>query len=130
MTHLTRLAGSWSAALGAAPLPSSGLGAWTLLAFSAYGQPGGRSQGWQADAGGGGISGGGWLLLGAYAAIWLVAFGLIAWSLIRQSRMNARIDQLAAELSAAAERAEATPGAAPGAEGEQGAGPKSPKDEA
>jgi hypothetical protein len=75
-----------------------------LLALAPPGA-GERSQGWQADAGGGGISGGGLLLLAAYGAIWLVAFGLIAMSLLRQSRMNVRIDHLSAELAAAGERA-------------------------
>jgi hypothetical protein len=76
----------------------------TLVAWAPPGA-GERSPGWQADAGGGGISGGGLLLLAAYAAIWLVAFGLIALALLRQNRMNVRIDHLTGELAAAGERA-------------------------
>jgi len=112
------------AALGVAPLRWSGLAAPALLAVSAHGPPGERSQGWQADAGGGGISGGGLLLLAAYAAIWLVAFGLIALSLVRQSRMNARIDHLAAELSAATDRPPAGSKGSSEAEAEEGSAPR------
>jgi CcmD family protein len=124
MTLLPRFPSAFFASLGALPLPLSGLGTDTLLAFAAHGPPGERSQGWQADAGGGGISGGGLLLMAAYAAIWLVAFGLIALSLLRQSRMNARLDHLAAELSAAGERAAAGPEVSPKAEVEDDAAPK------
>ena len=95
-----------------------------LLGLAAYGPPGERIQGWQPDAGGGGIGGGGLLLLAAYAAIWLVAFGLIALSLLRQSRMDARIDHLAAELTAAGERAAARRKASPEVEADLGSAAK------
>ena len=127
MKLLPRVPSAFFASLGALPLPLSGLGTGTLLAFAAHGPPGERSQGWQADAGGGGISGGGLLLLAAYAAIWLVAFGLLALSLLRQNRMNARIDHLAAELSAAGERVAARPEVAPEADAEADPASNPPK---
>ena len=92
--------------LGSVGLGRAGSAAAPLLAFAAVGPPDALAkEGWKADAGGGGISGGGLLLLAAYAAIWLVAFGLIAMSLRRQSAMNARIEHLSHELAAAGERA-------------------------
>jgi CcmD family protein len=92
--------------LGSRGLGRAGAAAAPLLAFAAVGPPDALAkEGWKADAGGGGISGGGLLLLAAYAAIWLVAFALIAMSLRRQSGMNARLEHLGHELAAAGERA-------------------------
>ena len=85
---------------GAGPLSAP------VVAFAAFGPPDApAAPGWKADAGGGGITGGGLLLMIAYMAIWLAAFGLIVLSLRRQSRMNARIEHLRHELSLAGERA-------------------------
>jgi CcmD family protein len=91
---------------GSSTLGRAGSVASALVAFAAVGPPDALAkEGWKADVGGGGISGGGLLLLAAYAAIWLVAFGLIVLSLRRQSGMNARLEHLSHELAAAGERA-------------------------
>ena len=110
MTPTTLVASVPIVAVGAHGSPSrqSGQPGALLLALAPPGPSGDRSPGWQGDAGGGGISGGGLLLLAAYAAIWLVAFGMIAMSLLRQGRMNARIEHLTSELAAAGERASAS----------------------
>ncbi len=46
------------------------------------------------------------LLIEAYAAIWLVAFGLILLSLRRQRRLEERLDRLQEDLERAAKQQE------------------------
>ena len=54
--------------------------------------------GFRAAGGGGNTRSGTLLLVEAYAAIWLLVFALILWTLRRQRRMNARIARLEQQL--------------------------------
>lgn len=44
------------------------------------------------------------VLVEVYAAIWLLVFAFILWTLQRQRRMNARIDELERQLERAGTR--------------------------
>lgn len=57
------------------------------------------SDGFRPAPGGGDTRSGTVLLVEAYAAFWLVLFGLIVWTLRRQSRMNAQLRRLERQLS-------------------------------
>ena len=60
-----------------------------------------RDQGFVADQGGTEQTSGAVLLIEAYAAIWLLVFGMIFLSMRRQKKLDARISQLAEELAKA-----------------------------
>jgi len=65
------------------------------------------SSAYRGVPGGAGDQSGTLLLVEAYAAIWLLVFALILWTLRRQRQMNVRIAALETELQRARDGADA-----------------------
>lgn len=63
-----------------------------------------RDAGFVADRGGTEQTSGELLLIEAYAAIWLLVFGMIYLSLKRQKKLDERITQLSVDLEKAREK--------------------------
>jgi len=85
-------AGPSTAATGSAAAPATSA------------EPGEREQGFKPDKGGDNLQSGELLLIEAYAAIWLVAFGLILLTWRKQRRLSARLDQLQRDIAAERDR--------------------------
>jgi len=73
----------------------------SISAFAAVQPDGGRADGFRPAPSGGNARSGALLLVEAYAAIWLIVFAMVIWSLRRQGRMNRRIERLERQLAQA-----------------------------
>ncbi len=87
------LAGLVLAGQTAAPSPESS------AAPATRAQEGEREQGFKPDPGGANLQSGELLLIEAYAAIWVVAFGLILHTWRKQRQLTARLDQLQRDIA-------------------------------
>jgi hypothetical protein len=87
----------WSSCLASSPVVAS------AAVHQGQGTPDDRSQGFRPVEGGGNVASGEVLLVEAYAAFWLVLFGLLIAGWRKQKKLDARIRGLQSDLERARE---------------------------
>ncbi|MBW2458353.1 MAG: hypothetical protein JRI68_27875 [Deltaproteobacteria bacterium] len=90
---------------GQTAAPSSGASA----APASSAEAGEREQGFKPDKGGANLQSGELLLIEAYAAIWLMAFGLILHTWRKQRLLATRLDQLQRDIARERDRDDGGP---------------------